>query len=159
MNTIKSLTNIYNCKFVMINFQIKFCIQRRCFKILIRLDLVESNDNTFSLIRIDFEYSQNIRFRNQIIREVLRIWWFSNIFFQHFRYRRLNEFVENAKTQVENHQKLHHDVTFCLRRSRVFRFHRFQRIFIATRNQWNQTYILKDVWVTIIHCSEISFFL
>ena len=94
-------------------------------------------------MKIDFEYLQNIRFRNQVIREVLRIWWFSSIFSQHFRYRRLNEFVENAKTQVENHQKLHHDVTFCLRRSRIFRSHRLQRVFIATRNQWNQTYVWK----------------
>ena len=135
MSTIKSLTSIHNCKFVMINFRIRFRIQRRCFKILIRSNFIESNDNTFFLMKIDFEYSQNIRFRNQIICEVLRIWWFSNISFQHFRYRRLNEFVENAKTQIENYQELHHDVTFCLRRSRIFRLHRFQRVFIATRNQ------------------------
>ena len=57
----------------MINFQIKFRTQRRYFKILIRSNLVESNDNTFFLMKIDFEYSQNIRFRNQIIREILRI--------------------------------------------------------------------------------------
>ena len=97
----KSLTNIHNCKFVVINSRVKFRTQRRCFKILIRSNLVEQNDNTFSLMRFSFEYSQNIRSRNQIIREVLRIRWFSNIFFHHFRYRRSSELVENAKIQIE----------------------------------------------------------
>ena len=128
----------------MINSRVRFRTQRRCFRVLIRPDPVGTSDSTFSLMGTDPEYSQNIRSRSQVIRGVLRIWWPSSISPQHFRYRRLGGLVGDAKTQVENHQELHHDVTLCLRRSRIFRSHRLQRAPTATRDQWDQAYVWRE---------------
>ena len=144
MNMTKLLTNIRNWKFVINNSRIKFNIQRRCFWILIRSMFVEQSNCSFFLMKFDFEHSQNVQFRRQIIREILCIWRFSNVFFHNLSNSRLNKFVETTKISIKNHQNLHHDFSFYLHRSKIFRFQRFQWIFIATRNQWNQT----NVWKT-----------
>ena len=149
----KLLTNIHNWKFVMNDSRIKFNIQRWCFWILIRSMFVEQNNCSFSLMKFDFEHLQNVQFRRQIIREILCIWRFSNFFFHNFSNKRLNRFVETTKTQIKNHQNLHHRFSFCLHQSKIFRFQRFQWIFIATRNQWNQTYVwrMRKTWKKNYH--------
>ena len=120
MNMTRLLTNVHNWTFIMNDSRIKFNIQRWCFWILIRSMFVEQSSCSFSLMKFDFEHSQNVQFRRQIIREVLCIWRSLNLFFHNFSNKRLNRLVEATKTQIKNHQNLHHRSSLYLHRSKIW---------------------------------------